>query len=111
MFVHQIEDDEGQRLSAHFLELCSLSTCEEVDQVVSHFSLVDQVGKHSLEGGRQGFAVAGVKNRLQDGKDASTDLFVLSHRALEDLDAHIDIFLEELSIDVLPLPQQHEVDS
>lgn len=57
----------------------------------------------------QRFTVVRLQDGLKNDKDANIDLLLLDKVALDDLDAHIDVLLEEFSIDLLLLPQNSEI--
>lgn len=108
-FVDEIGDDQRQCLRAQFLQLRSLSFGKELHQVINYIALIDEVSKRGLEGGMQGLTVIGLQDGLKDDEDAHIDFFLLDEVAFDDLDADIDVLLEELCVDLLLLPQNGEV--
>lgn len=80
-----------------------------MDKVVNDIALVDEVGEYGLEGVVEGLAVIGLEDGLDDFEDAVAH-FLLTHQvALQDLNADVDVFLEEFSVDLLTLPKSHEI--
>jgi hypothetical protein len=97
-------------LSDQLLQLGALGLCEEGHQVISHISFVDKVRQDRLEGAGYTLTIVGVQDAFKDFKYAAIDFAIFHQVALQNFDANVHIFFEELSVDFLPFPQNDEVD-